>query len=150
MNGLSKIGAYADNADKRLLQTKRFERLSFQYTKFGTSPGRDWNDSILKHSDFMVISEIWMESTNTVKLNGFKLRARNNTELVRVSAAGGSATYRNPKKLHKLQRNIVDLCNFVLRKRRRHMPDGRENLRSYAVFPRCRIYTAECPLWSLQ
>ncbi|GFX01279.1 uncharacterized protein TNCV_3729481 [Trichonephila clavipes] len=59
------------------------------------------------NSDYMVISEI--NCANTVMINGFELRASNNTALehrthcpstsselpVRVSAAGGSAIYRN-------------------------------------------------------
>ncbi|GFX94837.1 hypothetical protein TNCV_2379101 [Trichonephila clavipes] len=59
--------------------------------------------------DYMVISETWMNCANTVMINGFELRASNNTALehrthcpstsselpVRVSAAGGFAIYRN-------------------------------------------------------
>ncbi|GFV66369.1 uncharacterized protein TNCV_1478331 [Trichonephila clavipes] len=67
------------------------------------------SDNILMNSDYMVISETWMNCANTVMINGFELRASNNTALehrthcpstsselpVRVSAAGGSAIYRN-------------------------------------------------------
>ncbi|GFX05943.1 ATP-dependent DNA helicase PIF1, partial [Trichonephila clavipes] len=67
------------------------------------------SDNILMNSDYMVISENWMNCANTVMINGFELRASNNTALehrthcpstsselpVRDSAAGGSAIYRN-------------------------------------------------------
>ncbi|GFX78083.1 hypothetical protein TNCV_972371 [Trichonephila clavipes] len=33
------------------------------------------------NSDYMVISETWMNCANTVMINGFKLRASNNTAL---------------------------------------------------------------------
>ncbi|GFV30800.1 ATP-dependent DNA helicase [Trichonephila clavipes] len=63
--------------------------------------------NILMNSDYMVISETWMNCANTVMINGFELRASNNTALehrahcpstsselpVRVPAAGGSAIY---------------------------------------------------------
>ncbi|GFU96661.1 hypothetical protein TNCV_2245681 [Trichonephila clavipes] len=61
------------------------------------------------NSDYMVIRDTWMNCANTVMINGFELRASNNTALehrtycpstsselpVRVSAAGDSAIYRN-------------------------------------------------------
>ncbi|GFV83502.1 uncharacterized protein TNCV_982651 [Trichonephila clavipes] len=67
------------------------------------------SDNILMNSDYMVISETWMNCANTVMINAFELRASNNIALehrthcsstsselpVRVSAAGGSAIYRN-------------------------------------------------------
>ncbi|GFV91114.1 uncharacterized protein TNCV_896351 [Trichonephila clavipes] len=86
------------------------------------------------NSDYMVISETWMNCTNTVMINGFELRASNNTALehrthcpstsfelpVRVSAAGGSAIYRNLQSSTNCSEIIVNTnksCgNSVLRK----------------------------------
>ncbi|GFU22764.1 uncharacterized protein TNCV_829751 [Trichonephila clavipes] len=39
------------------------------------------SDNILMNSDYMVISETWMNCANTVMINGFELRASNNTAL---------------------------------------------------------------------
>ncbi|GFW88720.1 uncharacterized protein TNCV_2833801 [Trichonephila clavipes] len=39
------------------------------------------SDNILMNSDYMVISETWMYCANTVMINGFELRASNNTAL---------------------------------------------------------------------
>ncbi|GFS98666.1 gamma-aminobutyric acid type B receptor subunit 1 [Trichonephila clavipes] len=86
------------------------------------------------NSDYMVISETWMNCANTVMINGFELRASNNTALehrthypstsselpVRVSAAGGSAIYRNLQSSTNCSKIIVNAnksCgNSVLRK----------------------------------
>ena len=43
------------------------------------------NDSILKNCDYMVVSETWMDCANTVQLNGFELKANNNTCLLYTS-----------------------------------------------------------------
>ncbi|GFU96992.1 uncharacterized protein TNCV_3788181 [Trichonephila clavipes] len=92
------------------------------------------SDNILMNSDYMVISETWMNCANTVMINGIKLRASNNTALehrthctstsselpVRVSAAGGSAIYRNLQSSTNCSEIIVNAnksCgNSVLRK----------------------------------
>ncbi|GFT56149.1 gamma-aminobutyric acid type B receptor subunit 1 [Trichonephila clavipes] len=92
------------------------------------------SDNILMNSDYMVISETWMNCANTVMINGFELRASNNTALehrthcpstsselpVRVSAAGGSAIYRNLQSSTNCSEIIVNAnksCgNSVLRK----------------------------------
>ncbi|GFV33326.1 ATP-dependent DNA helicase [Trichonephila clavipes] len=92
------------------------------------------SDNILMNSDYMVISETWMNCANTVRINGFELRASNNTALehrthcpstsselpVRVSAAGGSAIYRNLQSSKNCSEIIVNAnksCgNSVLRK----------------------------------
>ncbi|GFS59366.1 hypothetical protein TNCV_3725191 [Trichonephila clavipes] len=39
------------------------------------------SDNVLMNSDYMVISETWMNCANTVMINGFELRASNNTHL---------------------------------------------------------------------
>ncbi|GFW35158.1 uncharacterized protein TNCV_5067231 [Trichonephila clavipes] len=90
--------------------------------------------NILLNSDYMIISETWMNCANTVRINGFELRASNNTALehrihcpstsselaVRVSAAGGSAIYRNLQSSTNCSEIIVNAnksCrNSVLRK----------------------------------
>ncbi|GFV93934.1 uncharacterized protein TNCV_3572871 [Trichonephila clavipes] len=90
--------------------------------------------NILMNSDYMVISETWMNCANTVMINGFELRASNNTALelrahcpstsselpVRVSAAGGSAIYRNLQSSTNCSEIIVNANksygNSVLRK----------------------------------
>ena len=93
------------------------------------------NDHILKNSDYMAISETWMDCANTVKLNGFELKAIHNTALeyrtdrpstssepplARVSAAGGSAIYRNLQSSTSCREIIVNAirpCGYsVLRK----------------------------------
>ncbi|GFS68630.1 ATP-dependent DNA helicase [Trichonephila clavipes] len=92
------------------------------------------SDNILMNSDYMVISEAWMNCAKTVMINGFELRASNNTSLehrihcpstsselpVRVSAAGGSAIYRNLQSSTNCSEIIVNAnksCrNSVLRK----------------------------------
>ncbi|GFU66599.1 ATP-dependent DNA helicase [Trichonephila clavipes] len=92
------------------------------------------SDNILMNSDYMVISETWMNCAETVMINGFELRASNNTALehrthcpstsselpVRVSAAGGSAIYRNLQSSTNCSEIIVNAnksCgNSVLRK----------------------------------
>ncbi|GFV35194.1 uncharacterized protein TNCV_619911 [Trichonephila clavipes] len=92
------------------------------------------SDNILMNSDYMVISETWMNCANTVMINGFELRANNNTALehrthcpstsselpVRVSAAGGSAIYRNLQSSTNCSEIIVNANkswgNSVLRK----------------------------------
>ncbi|GFT22054.1 hypothetical protein TNCV_3271161 [Trichonephila clavipes] len=92
------------------------------------------SDNILMNSDYMVISESWMNCANTGMINGFELRASNNTALehrthcpstsselpVRVSAAGGSAIYRNLQSSTNCSKIIVNAnksCgNSVLRK----------------------------------
>ncbi|GFW86986.1 uncharacterized protein TNCV_1384021 [Trichonephila clavipes] len=92
------------------------------------------SDNILMNSDYMVISETWMNCANTVMSNGFELRASNNTALehrthcpstsselpVRVSAAGGSAIYRNLQSSTNCSEIIVNANkssgNSVLRK----------------------------------
>ncbi|GFU53183.1 ATP-dependent DNA helicase [Trichonephila clavipes] len=92
------------------------------------------SDNILMNSDYMVISDTWMNCANTVMINGFELRASNNTALehrthcpsisselpVRVSAAGGSAIYRNLQSSTNCSEIIVNAnksCgNSVLRK----------------------------------
>ncbi|GFV57651.1 uncharacterized protein TNCV_3132391 [Trichonephila clavipes] len=92
------------------------------------------SDNILMNSNYMVISETWMNCANTVMINGFELRASNNTALehrthcpstsselpVRVSAAGGSAIYRNLQSSTNCSEIIVNAnksCgNSVLRK----------------------------------
>ena len=89
---------------------------------------------ILMNSDYMVISKTWMNCENTVMINGFELRASNNTALehcthcpstssklpVSVSAAGGSAMYRNLQSSTYCSEIIVNAnnsCgNSVLRK----------------------------------
>lgn len=86
------------------------------------------------NSDYMVISKTWMNCENTVMINGFELRASNNTALehcthcpstssklpVSVSAAGGSAMYRNLQSSTYCSEIIVNAnnsCgNSVLRK----------------------------------
>ncbi|GFX41818.1 zinc finger CCCH domain-containing protein 13 [Trichonephila clavipes] len=96
--------------------------------------GDNESDNILMNSDDMVISETWMNCANTVMINGFELRASNNTALkhrthcpstsselpVRVSAAGGSAIYRNLQSSTNCSEIIVNAnksCgNSVLRK----------------------------------
>ncbi|GFX41089.1 ATP-dependent DNA helicase [Trichonephila clavipes] len=92
------------------------------------------SDNILMNSDYMVFSETWMNCANTVMINDFELRASNNTALehrtrcpstsselaVRVSAAGGSAIYRNLQSSTNCSEIIVNVnksCgNSVLRK----------------------------------
>ncbi|GFU16409.1 ATP-dependent DNA helicase [Trichonephila clavipes] len=92
------------------------------------------SNNILINSDYMGISETWMNCANTVMINGFELRASNNTALehrthcpstsselpVRVSAAGGSAIYRNLQSSTNCSEIIVNAnksCgNSVLRK----------------------------------
>ncbi|GFY34988.1 reverse transcriptase domain-containing protein [Trichonephila clavipes] len=92
------------------------------------------SDNILMNSDYMVISQTSTNCANTVMINGFELRASNNTALehrthcpstsselpVRVSAAGGSAIYRNLQSSTNCSEIIVNAnksCgNSVLRK----------------------------------
>ncbi|GFU30235.1 hypothetical protein TNCV_4116021 [Trichonephila clavipes] len=92
------------------------------------------SDNILMNSDYMVISETWMNCANTVMINGFELRVSNNTALehrthcpstsselpVRVSAARGSAIYRNLQSSTNSSEIIVNAnksCgNSILRK----------------------------------
>ncbi|GFT51651.1 ATP-dependent DNA helicase [Trichonephila clavipes] len=92
------------------------------------------SDNILMNSNYMVISETWMNCANTAMINGFELRASNNTAIehrthcpstsselpVRVSAAGGSAIYRNLQSSTNCNEIIVNAnksCgNSVLRK----------------------------------
>ncbi|GFT87254.1 ATP-dependent DNA helicase [Trichonephila clavipes] len=91
------------------------------------------SDNILMNSDYMLISETWMNCANTV-INGFELRASNNTALehrthcpstsselpVRVSVVGGSAIYRNLQSSTNCSEIIVNAnksCgNSILRK----------------------------------
>ncbi|GFV80190.1 uncharacterized protein TNCV_1477521 [Trichonephila clavipes] len=89
------------------------------------------SDNILMNSDYMVISETWMNCANTVMINAFELRASNNTVLehcahcpstssefpVRVSAAGGSAIYiKSSTNCSEIIVNANKLCgNSVLR-----------------------------------
>ncbi|GFT28833.1 ATP-dependent DNA helicase [Trichonephila clavipes] len=67
------------------------------------------SDNILMNSDYMVISETWMNCTNTVMINGFELRA-----------TGGSAIYRNLQSSTNCSEILVNVnksCgNSVLRK----------------------------------